>query len=161
MAGRKGPGGKDRADASWSVKEIVELAAQHNLAELEVESGGTRIRVVREHAPAVALARRTEPIPAQHLPGRPTTEEAAAASNLITIEAPMVGTFYRASAPDASPFVNEGDVIKEGQVLCIIEAMKLMNEIEARVAGRLAKVLVENGQPVEYGQPLFLVEPSR
>ena len=73
----------------------------------------------------------------------------------------MVGTFYRAAAPDAPPFVNEGDVIKEGQALGIIEAMKLMNEIEARVAGRIVKVLVENGQPVEYGQPLFLVEPRR
>jgi acetyl-CoA carboxylase biotin carboxyl carrier protein len=71
----------------------------------------------------------------------------------------MVGTFYRAPSPDASPYVNEGDVIKEGQVLCIIEAMKLMNEIESKVAGRVVKILVENSQPVEYGQPLFLVEP--
>ncbi len=73
----------------------------------------------------------------------------------------MVGTFYRASAPDAAPFVNEGDVVKEAQVLCIIEAMKLMNEIEAKAAGRIEKILVENGQPVEYGQPLFLVSPRR
>jgi acetyl-CoA carboxylase biotin carboxyl carrier protein len=71
----------------------------------------------------------------------------------------MVGTFYRATAPGAAPFVSEGDVVKEGQTLCIIEAMKLMNEIEARIAGRIAAVLVENGQPVEYGQPLFSVEP--
>ena len=71
----------------------------------------------------------------------------------------MVGTFYRASAPDAAPFVTEGDIIKEDQILCVIEAMKLMNEIEAKTAGRIAKILVENGQPVEYGQPLFLVEP--
>jgi acetyl-CoA carboxylase biotin carboxyl carrier protein len=81
------------------------------------------------------------------------------AANLVKIEAPMVGTFYRASAPDAAPFVQEGDVVKDGQVLCIIEAMKLMNEIEAKVAGRIARVLVENGQPVEFGQPLFLVDP--
>ena len=71
----------------------------------------------------------------------------------------MVGTFYRAPAPDAAPFVAEGDLVKEGQVLCVIEAMKLMNEIEAKAAGRIARVLVENAQPVEYGQPLFLVEP--
>jgi acetyl-CoA carboxylase biotin carboxyl carrier protein len=83
----------------------------------------------------------------------------AAAVGHITVEAPMVGTFYRAPAPDAAPFVNEGDLVKEDQILCIIEAMKLMNEIEARVAGRIVKILVENGQPVEYGQPLFLVEP--
>ena len=71
----------------------------------------------------------------------------------------MVGTFYRASSPDADPYVREGDAIKEGQVLCIIEAMKLMNEIESKVAGRVIRVLAENGQPVEYGQPLFLIEP--
>jgi acetyl-CoA carboxylase biotin carboxyl carrier protein len=84
-----------------------------------------------------------------------------AAPNLVTLEAPMVGTFYRASGPDSAPFVNEGDVVKEGQVLCIIEAMKLMNEIEAKVAGRVERILVENGQPVEYGQPMFLVDPRR
>ncbi len=71
----------------------------------------------------------------------------------------MVGTFYRAPSPDAEPYVREGDVIKEGQVLCIIEAMKLMNEIESKVSGRIIRVLAENGQPVEYGQPLFLIEP--
>jgi acetyl-CoA carboxylase biotin carboxyl carrier protein len=85
--------------------------------------------------------------------------EASADSHLVAIEAPMVGTFYRAPAPDAAPFVTEGDLVKEGQVLCVIEAMKLMNEIEAKAAGRIARVLVENAQPVEYGQPLFLLEP--
>jgi acetyl-CoA carboxylase biotin carboxyl carrier protein len=79
--------------------------------------------------------------------------------HLVTVEAPMVGTFYRASSPDADPYVREGDTIKEGQVLCIIEAMKLMNEIESKVSGRVIRVLAENGQPVEYGQPLFLIEP--
>ncbi len=73
----------------------------------------------------------------------------------------MVGTFYRASSPTADPYVREGDLVKEGEVLCIIEAMKLMNEIEARVGGRIAKVLVENGQAVEYGQGLFLIEAAR
>ena len=73
----------------------------------------------------------------------------------------MVGTFYRASSPTAEPYVREGDVVKEGQILCIIEAMKLMNEIESKAAGRVAKILVENGQPVEYGQALFLLEPQR
>ncbi|MBI2490860.1 MAG: acetyl-CoA carboxylase biotin carboxyl carrier protein, partial [Candidatus Rokubacteria bacterium] len=79
----------------------------------------------------------------------------------VPIESPMVGTFYRAPSPGADPYVREGDVVKEGQILCIIEAMKLMNEIESRVAGRVAKVLVENGHGVEYGQPLFLIEPVR
>ena len=126
-----------------------------------MESGGTRIRVVREHAPAAgpAPAARGESLGAAH--PQPAPLEAPTASNLITIEAPMVGTFYRASQPTSPPLVSEGDVIKEGQVLCIIEAMKLMNEIEAKLAGRIAQVLVENAQPVEYGQPLFLVEPLR
>jgi acetyl-CoA carboxylase biotin carboxyl carrier protein len=135
------------------VEEVVALAARHNLAELEVETGGTRIRVVREQA-GVGPAR---PVDA----GAVRDETPSAPSDLITIEAPMVGTFYRAPAPDAAPFVNEGDLVKEAQVLCIIEAMKLMNEIEAKTAGRIEKVLVENGQPVEYGQPLFLVSPRR
>ena len=159
MARRKGARDKGRTQASWSVEEVVDLAARHNLAELEVESGGTRIRVVREHAPAGA-APRVEPARGDHAQGQLAAVEEAAATNLITIEAPMVGTFYRASAPDAAPYVGEGDVIEEGQTLCIIEAMKLMNEIEAKVAGRIAKVLVENGQPVDYGQPLFSLEPS-
>jgi acetyl-CoA carboxylase biotin carboxyl carrier protein len=146
-------------DLSASVKDLVELAALHNLAELEVESEGTRIRVVRERAPAAASAR---PEAAPHVAGQiAPVEETIALSHLVTIEAPMVGTFYRASSPDAASFVSEGDVIKEGQVLCIIEAMKLMNEIEAKVGGRITKILVENGQPVEYGQPLFLLEPRR
>ena len=79
----------------------------------------------------------------------------------VTIEAPMVGTFFRASSPTAEPYVREGDVVKEGQILCIIEAMKLMNEIETRAGGRIVKILVENGHAVEYGQPLFLIEPLR
>jgi len=79
----------------------------------------------------------------------------------VPIEAPMVGTFYRASSPTAGPYVREGDIVKESQVVCIIEAMKLMNEIESKVGGRIVKILAENGQAVEYGQPLFLVEPQR
>ena len=149
---------KGRIEGSWSVEAVVDLATRYNLAELEVESAGTRIRVVREHAP-VGAAPRAEHARADHAQGRLAAVEEAAATNLITVVAPMVGTFYRASAPDAAPYVSEGDVIEEGQALCIIEAMKLMNEIEAKVAGRIAKVLVENGQPVEYGQPLFLVAP--
>ena len=161
MARRKGWRETETGSPPLSVTEIVELAARHNLVELEVESGGTRIRVVREHPPATG-APRHEPAPVQQVARQiASAEEPAAGTNFISVEAPMVGTFYRASAPDGTPFVNEGDLIKEGQVLGIIEAMKLMNEIESKVTGRIAKVLVENAQPVEYGQPLFLVEPGR
>ena len=80
---------------------------------------------------------------------------------MVTVEAPMVGTFYRAPSQAAEPYVNEGDVVKEGQILCIIEAMKLMNEIESKASGRIVKIFVENGHAVEYGQPLFCIEPAR
>ncbi len=140
-----------------TVSELVELAVKHDLAELEVEQGGTRIRVVRERS-APAPGPRPDGAPAA-APAPAPTAETAIAANLVKIEAPMVGTFYHAPSPDAAPFVHEGDVVKDGQVLCIIEAMKLMNEIEAKVAGRIARVLVENGQPVEFGQALFLIDP--
>ncbi len=142
----------------WTAREVVELAVEHDLAEIEIEQGGVRIRVVRERPPIAAAGL----VPRPETSTLPQPQPVAAQpSETVTIEAPMVGTFYRASSPDAVPFVSEGDVIKEGQVLCIIEAMKLMNEIEAKVAGRIVKVLVENAQPVEYGQPLFLLEPRR
>lgn len=145
--------------ARFTIDEVVELAVRHNLAEIEVETAGTRIRIVREHA-AAAPGSRAEAAPAiaASLPQPDSVESTA---HLLTVEAPMVGTFYRAPKPDAPPFVAEGDLVKEGQVLCIVEAMKLMNEIESRVAGRVVKVVVENGQPVEFGQPLFLMEPLR
>ena len=145
----------------FSIDQVVELAVRHNLAELEVEAAGTRIRIVREHAP-VASGSRVEAASAiaAALP-QSAPESVESTAHLLTVEAPMVGTFYRAPKPDAPPFVAEGDVVKEGQVICIVEAMKLMNEIESKVAGRIAKVVVENGQPVEFGQPLFLVDPLR
>ena len=156
---------KKRADRpaagqQWTPKQVVDLAMAHDLAELEVESGGLRVRVVRRHAPAAVT-----PLAAA-APGALPQAEAAerateAVSGTVTIEAPMVGTFYRATNPETAPFVNEGDTIKEGQTLCIIEAMKLMNEIESKLSGRVVKILAENAQPVEFGQPLFLVEPRR
>jgi acetyl-CoA carboxylase biotin carboxyl carrier protein len=158
MAKRKPSRGSKSTPAAWTLSEVVELVTRNNLAEIEVESGGSRIRVVRERAVAAAMMPTTAP--AQAASERPLVAEEVAGS-FVTVEAPMVGTFYRAPAPDAAPFVTEGDAIKEGQILCIIEAMKLMNEIEAKAAGRVTKILVENGQPVEYGQALFLVEPRR
>jgi len=144
-------------------RRLAAVAAELGLSEIEVESAGTRLRVQRASAPAPSIVH-AGAAPATSAPS-PTIEPAivadVAAPTAITIEAPMVGTFYRASAPTADPFVREGDVVKEGQVICIIEAMKLMNEIESKAGGRVLKILVENGQPVEYGQPLFLLEPPR
>lgn len=146
------------------IRELIDLMVGKGLAELEVSWGETRIRISRQTPPApmpawqpAAPVAAAAPMPA----AAPTAAEAAVpgAANLVTIEAPMVGTFYRAPAPDAPPYVKEGDAIKAGQVVCIIEAMKLMNEIESKTAGRVVKILVENAQPVEYGQPLFLIEP--
>jgi acetyl-CoA carboxylase biotin carboxyl carrier protein len=148
------------AGQQWTPKQVVDLAMAHDLAELEVESGGLRVRVVRRHAPA-AVAPLAVATPTA-LPQAEVVERAAeAVAGTVTIEAPMVGTFYRATNPETAPFVSEGDTIKEGQTLCIIEAMKLMNEIESRLSGRVVKILVENAQPVEFGQPLVLVEPHR
>ena len=142
------------------IRRLAELLREYGLSEIEVEREGVRIRLRREVAPLMAAP--AGPVGAVPVPVGSLVAAAAPGADeahLLTIEAPMVGTFYRAPAPDAQPFVREGDRVKKGQVVCIIEAMKLMNEIESKVAGRVAKVLVENSQPVEYGQPLFLLEP--
>jgi acetyl-CoA carboxylase biotin carboxyl carrier protein len=153
------------------IRRLADLLRDYGLTEVEVEREGVRVRLRRELAPPAAPSTGSALVaPAAPSAGfavaAPATasaavsaEPAASEAHLLTIEAPMVGTFYRAPSPDAQPFVRDGDRVKKGQVVCIIEAMKLMNEIESKVAGRVVKVLVENAQPVEYGQPLFLVEP--
>jgi acetyl-CoA carboxylase biotin carboxyl carrier protein len=137
------------------VRKLGGLLCELGLSEIEVNRGETRIRLSRTpgHAP---WSPATSPAAVTSSPSAHAADNAG-----ITVEAPMVGTFYRASSPTAEPYVREGDVVKEGQILCIIEAMKLMNEIETRAGGRIAKILVENGQAVEYGQSLFLIEPPR
>ncbi len=149
MAKPKGGGGLPLND----VRQLIDLALAYGLAELEVSRGETRIRIRREVGHAGVPAP-THPAAAAQAEGVEMVQ-----GHLLTVEAPMVGTFYRAPSPGADPYVKEGDFVKEGQVLCIIEAMKLMNDIESKVNGRIAKILVESGQPVEYGQPLFLIEP--
>jgi acetyl-CoA carboxylase biotin carboxyl carrier protein len=135
------------------------LLSELGLSEIEVTVGGVRVRLQRGGAPtpvSAALLPHTQALaPAE----RPAAFEGS--GSMITIEAPMVGTFYRASSPTAEPYVHEGDLVKEGQILCIIEAMKLMNEIESKAAGRVMKICVENAHGVEYGQPLFLIDPTR
>jgi acetyl-CoA carboxylase biotin carboxyl carrier protein len=144
------------------IRRLADLLREYDLSEVEVEREGVRVRLRREiqAAPGAPAAPAPRAVAAA-TPGTAPVAEAAAAggAHLLTIEAPMVGTFYRAPSPDAQAFVRDGDRVKKGQVVCIIEAMKLMNEIESKVAGRVVKVLVENAQPVEYGQPLFLLEP--
>ena len=157
MAGKK-RAARLGAGQQWTPKQVVDLAMAHDLAELEVEIGGLRVRVVRRHAPA---AQGVLAAPAAVPQAEGGERAAGAIPGTVTVEAPMVGTFYRATSPEAAPFVSEGDAIKEGQTLCIIEAMKLMNEIESKVTGRVLKIFVENAQPVEFGQPLFLVEPRK
>jgi acetyl-CoA carboxylase biotin carboxyl carrier protein len=140
------------------VRALLRLLDQHDLEELEIEEAGRRIRLRRRSPAPASAAAMAEPPPA--LPVLPSPLPAPAPSPRLAITAPMVGTFYRAPAPNAEPFVREGEVVRVGTVVCIIEAMKLMNEIEAEVGGRIVAVLVENGQPVEFGQPLFHLEPA-
>jgi len=141
-------------------RRLAGVLTELGLSEVEVESADVRVRVQKTSvvAPAV-VAPTVAAAPTVASPERPLVGEVGGPT-LVTVEAPMVGTFYRASSPTADPYVQEGDVVKEGQVLCIIEAMKLMNEIESKTAGRVARILVENSQPVEYGQPLFLIDPQ-
>lgn len=148
------------------LRALLKLVEASDIEELEIERQGQRVRIRRRGGNTVPAVAAPAPLPAA--PAPPALQAAppatgapapARAENLLTIESPMVGTFYRAPAPGAEPYVKEGQVVEKGSVLCIIEAMKLMNEIEAEVKGRIASILVENAQPVEYSQPLFLVEP--
>jgi acetyl-CoA carboxylase biotin carboxyl carrier protein len=137
------------------VEELAGLLGRHALHELEVEKDGLYVRLVAAGGgEVVAAPRATTPAP---LPQKLETATATSDGNISYITSPFVGTFYRASNPEAAPFVDEGTKIKKGQVLCIVEAMKLMNEIEAEVDGTIVQLLVENGQPVEYGEPLFKI----
>lgn len=160
------------------IRKLVELMEEKGLMELEVEDRKGKIRLVRENhraaavpTPAFAPAAVAAPLPVAQTPVPPETGEGREedGSNLRSeqrqekggrvVTSPMVGTFYRAPNPEVEPYVEVGDVVDQGDVLCIIEAMKMMNEIEAEFRGRVAKILVETGQPVEYEQPLFLIEP--
>lgn len=139
------------------IKELIKLMNEENLAEVEIEEEGRRIKLrkmeglVKEAPPRTIVEVKPE------VGGGRTGEE----SGIAYITAPMVGTFYRAPAPDAPPYVEVGDEVEVGQTVCIIEAMKLMNEIKSEYKGKILEVLVENGNPVEYGQPLFKVQLSQ
>ncbi|TVY11499.1 acetyl-CoA carboxylase biotin carboxyl carrier protein [Paenibacillus cremeus] len=155
------------------IKELVKLVDSSSLQELEIESEGSRL-FIRKPSKTEQVVVASTPVQQAFQPiltpqvqapqagQAPAAAPAAAAanSNLHTITSPMVGTFYESPSPGASAFVSKGSSVKEKSIVCIIEAMKLMNEIEAEVKGEIVEVLVENGQLVEYGQPLFLVKPE-
>ncbi|WP_010499074.1 acetyl-CoA carboxylase biotin carboxyl carrier protein [Paenibacillus elgii] len=153
------------------IKELIKLVDQTSLQELEIENEGSRLLIRKPNKTEQVVVTAAQPAASQPVPQAvvqtsaavniPAAEAPAAIpSNLHTIVSPMVGTFYEAPAPGAASFVSKGSSVKETTIVCIIEAMKLMNEIEAEVKGQIVEVLVENGQLVEYGQPLFLVKPE-
>jgi acetyl-CoA carboxylase biotin carboxyl carrier protein len=137
------------------LKELIDLLKETDITELQFEKDGSKVRIKRERmlSPMEIQVQKFGGLQEKGI------SEAEEETRLITITSPIVGTFYRASSPEAAPFVEVGSRVKKGQVLCIVEAMKLMNEIECEIDGTVIKVLVENGQPVEYGEPLFLIEP--
>jgi acetyl-CoA carboxylase biotin carboxyl carrier protein len=158
------------------IQELIKLINKSNIGEVTIEEKGFKITVKQkeEHVQQVFSAplQSAQPAPVYQAPaasapaatGTPPANgkkpSEAVVENLVTIKSPMIGTFYRSSAPDKPSFVNVGDEIESGKVLCIIEAMKLFNEIESEVKGKIVKVLVEDASPVEFDQPLFLVDPS-
>lgn len=161
--------------STQDIQQLIDFISQSGLDEVNIETTDLKISVKRygmaapaaqlapapvAGAPAPAASPAPVAAPQPTTPATPTpTQPAAPASNYVTIKSPMIGTFYRSSNPETPSFVEVGDTISEGKVVCIIEAMKLFNEIESEVSGRVVKVLVENATPVEYDQPLFLVEP--
>jgi acetyl-CoA carboxylase biotin carboxyl carrier protein len=157
------------------LQELIDFIAKSGLNKVDIETEEFKLSVQREpNAPKIQYvageATAAAPQPAAPVAGAPAAALAQPAapapaagadeSRYVTIKAPMIGTLYRSASPDSPSFVEVGDEIKKGQVICIIEAMKLFNEIEAEVAGKIVKVLVDNASPVEYDQPLFLVDPS-
>jgi acetyl-CoA carboxylase biotin carboxyl carrier protein len=146
------------------IKEMINLMNENGLVELEIEKEGMRIRLKKISSPMEGL---NGPIVIEKEKIRELSESSAisageekASVKTVEIKAPMVGTFYRAPSPESPAYVEAGQVVEPGQVICIIEAMKLMNEIKAEVRGKIVDILVDNAEPVEFGQPLFLIEPA-
>jgi acetyl-CoA carboxylase biotin carboxyl carrier protein len=169
----KNPPKKDAAMKAKELQELLDFIAKSGLNKVNIETEEFKISVQREpstkqvvsmsaapmaaHAPQPVAAPAASPAQVSSASVAPASETAASASH-TALKSPMIGTFYRSSGPDAAAFVQVGDTVEKGQVICIIEAMKLFNEIEAEQSGRIVKVLVENATPVEYDQPLFLIE---
>ncbi len=159
------------------ITKLIELVSESKVDEIEIEEDGKKIRIAKTlqppanphqtvvHVPAHAVPHQVVPpapppaAPAAEVPAAAPPPTPVAAPKYHEVRSPIVGTFYRSPAPDAPPFVQVGSTVEKGTVLCIVEAMKLMNEIESDIAGRVVQIMVENAQPVEYGQVLFLIEP--
>lgn len=146
------------------IKEMISLMNDNSLVELEVEKEGMRIRLKKtslqniEHISAPVVIEK-EKVTEPQTPKEITLNGERNAAKSVEIKSPMVGTFYRAPQPEAPPYAEIGQVIEPGQVICIIEAMKLMNEIKSEIKGKILEILVDNAEPVEFGQPIFLIEP--
>ena len=146
------------------LKTLIDLVSESGVAELEITEGEDRVRIVNRngaapvqvHQPVTVAQPMPVPVPAPEVAPAPAPTAPQQTGTPLT--SPMVGTFYRAPSPGADPFVKVGDTVKKGQVVCIIEAMKLLNEVEADMDGTVKEVCVENGQPVEFGQSLFIIE---
>ncbi len=154
------------------IQELINFLSESGLEEVNIETGDLKVSIKRSPeqqvvaaAPAaVQAAPAPAPQPAAAAPApqsaAPAEESAGSDANLVEIKSPMIGTFYRSANPDSPAFVEVGSTVKAGDTVCIVEAMKLFNEIESEVSGKIVKVLIDNSQPVEYDQPLFLVDPS-
>lgn len=147
------------------IEHIIKILRQNEVTEFELEQEGTRIKLARgANGSYIASEVRYDVVPAvqvsSHAAPAPTAAPAEDTGRFVKVESPIVGTFYRKPSPDAPSFVKEGDTVEKGQTLCIIEAMKLMNEIEATTSGRIVKILGTEGQVVEFGECLFLIDPS-
>lgn len=160
---------KKQSDMKTSeIRDLIDFIAHSGLNEVDIETQELKLRVKREpdqkvlksSAPVMTAPVAVQTAPAANTQAPVAKEKPAASSTTIEIKSPMIGTFYRTSNPDSPPFVSVGDKITKGQTVCIIEAMKLFNEIESEVSGTLVKVMVENSSPVEYDQVLFIVEPD-
>lgn len=142
------------------LKEIIKIVKENDLAEVSIEQGGLKIHVKQSHTQPLASVSYTTPVPMAHDVTTHKVSSEIAPKDSVYISAPMVGTFYRSPSPDAEPYVEVGSEVKAGQVICIIEAMKLMNEISADMDCTILEILVDNGQAVEYDQPIFRVKPK-
>ena len=138
------------------LKEWMRLISESDFVEFEIEHEGFKLKLVKAEARSAPPA----PPPVAAVPAEVVPPSSAPAEKLVDIHSPIVGTFYRSPSPDAPPFVDVGDRVKKGQVICIVEAMKLMNDIESEAAGEVVEILIANGQPVEYGEVLFRIRPS-